>query len=188
MTPEPARLELTEDALAQLITTYVQHHTAAVSQDQRRQRHRTAAGPVGDPASVERAACWLRMVSIVEIYVEALLKQLDGERTGRAARGWADVTAALKQRHDVGLHAIAMWDELDACFLVRNAIAHGLGRFTAKQIETGVPRKTRVLGVPVRDGMVVITAASLDRCSQICQQFVAALDGHPRVVDHSHRR
>jgi hypothetical protein len=71
MTPEPARLELTEDALAQLITTFVQHHTAAVSQDQRRQRHRTAAGPLGDPASVERAACWLRMVSIVEIYVEA---------------------------------------------------------------------------------------------------------------------
>jgi hypothetical protein len=188
MTPDPARLEITEDTLAQLITTYVQHHTAAANYDRRRQRHRTTAGPMGDPASVERAACWLRMVSIVEIYVEALLKQLDGERTGRAARGWADVTAALKQRHDIDLHAIASWDKLDACFLVRNAVAHGLGRFTAKQIETAVPRKIRILGVPVRDGMVAITAESLDGCSRICQQFVAALDGHPRIVTRSRSR
>ncbi|MCO1597653.1 hypothetical protein M8C17_21100 [Micromonospora sp. RHAY321] len=188
MTPDPARLELTEDALAQLITTYAQHHAAAAGQDRRRQRHRTTTGPMGDAASVERTACWLRMVSIVEIYVEALLKQLDGERTGRAARGWADVAAALKQRHDIDLHAIASWDKLDACFLVRNAVAHGLGRFTAKQIETAVPRKIRILGVPVRDGMVVITAESLDGCSRVCQHFVADLDGHPRAVIQSHPR
>jgi hypothetical protein len=188
MTSNPAKLRLTEEALTELITAYVRHEATAGTYLLRKQRQRTMASPMGDPALAERAACWLRMVSIVEIYVEALLKYLDGNRAGRAPGGWAVVVTALKQRHGIDLRAFALWEKLDACFLVRNAVAHGLGRLTAKQIETEVPRKIRVLGVPVRDGAAVITTECLTVCSTICREFVVALDAHPQVVIRSDAR
>src|ERR1700754_348241 len=99
MTGDPPRLKLTEDALEELITTYTRHNSAGAGQDRDRvpQRHLVAARPRGDPAAAERAACWLRIVSTVEIYAEALLKQLDGDTRGRTPGGWSDVVSFLHQ-------------------------------------------------------------------------------------------
>ena len=184
MTPESWTLQLTEDALAELITTHARH--TAASGDPRperfRQRHLVTAGLMGGRATAERAACWLRMVSIVEIYGEALLRHLDGDSPGRTPGSWSDVAKFLKQRHDIDVHDLAGWDSLETCFLVRNAVAHGLGRFTAKQIEKAVPQTVRGIGVPVRDGMAMITVASLDACAETCRTFISDLDAHPRVI------
>jgi hypothetical protein len=56
-------LAITEDAVEQLVTTLGRHRSS----------HGTAA---------DRAACWLRLVSITEIYAETLLGHLDGANPG----------------------------------------------------------------------------------------------------------
>ncbi|MFD6263014.1 hypothetical protein ACFWFK_17970 [Micromonospora chalcea] len=180
MTPEPVTLKITEDALEELITTYARHTASAAGRLRDRPRHR--AGLDRDAASADRAACWLRMVSIVEIYTEALLRHLAGEVPGRAPGGWSDVIGLLRRRHNIDVADISAWERLEACFLVRNAVAHGLGRFTAKQLEKEAPRKMRVIGVPVRDGKVVVTAASLAHCLETCREFITTLDTHPQVT------
>ncbi|GIJ19388.1 hypothetical protein [Micromonospora lutea] len=180
MTPEPVTLKVTEDALEELITTYARHTATAAGRSRDRPRHRVNLD--SDAASADRAACWLRMVSIVEIYTEALLTHLAGEAPGRAPGGWSDVIGLLRRRHNIDVADLSAWESLEACFLVRNAVAHGLGRFTAKQLERETPRKMRVIGVPVRDGMVVITATSLAHCFETCREFITKLNTHPQVT------
>jgi hypothetical protein len=180
MTLEPVMLDITEDTLEQLITTYARHTAATTGRTQDRSPRRYRDGIVGDTAAADRAACWLRLVSIVEIYAETLLRRLSGEELGRAPGGWNDVTIALKRRHDIDVTAVEGWARFEACVIVRNAVAHGLGRFTAKQVEKELPRKMRVIDVPVRDGAVVITPEVLAGCAETCRVFVTALDAHPR--------
>jgi hypothetical protein len=180
MTLEPVMLGITEDALEELVATYARHNATPSGRPSGRSLRRFRDGFVGDIAAADRAACWLRQVSIVEIYVETLLRHLSGERPGRAPQGWSDVTKSLKRHHSLDLTAVEGWTELDACFTVRNAVAHGLGRFTARQIENDKPRTVRLIGVAVRDGMVVITPDALGRCAEICRLFVTALDASCR--------
>ncbi len=179
MNLERVMLDITEDALEELITTYVRHNATKPGRTQDRSLHRYRERVVGDTAA-DRAACWLRLVSIVEIYAETLLRRLSGEQPGRAPRGWSDVTDSLRRHHNIDVGVVAQWARLDACFTVRNAVAHGLGRFTARQVEKGEPRKVRVIDVPIRDGAVVITAEALADCAETCRAFVAALDAHRR--------
>jgi hypothetical protein len=177
---EPVMLDITEDALEELITTYARHNATTTGRPPDRSVRRHRDGIVGDAAATDRAACWLRLVSIVEIYAEALLRRLSSEQSGRAPRGWSDVTESLKRGHNIDVAAVEGWTRLDACFTVRNAVAHGLGRFTARQVEKAEPRKMRLIDVPVRDGAVVITPEALAGCAETCRVFVTALDAYPR--------
>ncbi|MER7893556.1 hypothetical protein ABTX15_27450 [Micromonospora sp. NPDC094482] len=180
MSLEFVMLDITEDALEELITTYVRHAATTTSRAPDRSLGRYRDGIVSDTAAADRAACWLRLVSIVEIYAETLLRRLFGEQPGRPPGGWGEVKGSLKRDHSIDVTAVEGWARLDACFTVRNAVAHGLGRFTARQIEKGEPRKMRLIGVPVRDGRVVITPESLASCFETCRAFVTALDAYPR--------
>jgi hypothetical protein len=65
-------------------------------------------------------------------------------------------------------------------------IAHGLGRFTAKQLKRhgatpgSLSREMRAIGVAVRDASAVITAEALAGCAGICRDFVTGLDARSR--------
>jgi hypothetical protein len=179
MTIESWTLQITEDTLEELITTYTRHKTVVASYRGRPQYHH---GSGAETMSADRAACWLRMVSIVEIYTEALLRHLDGEAPGKVPNGWGDVTRFLKQRHHLDVEGLTSWERYDASRLVRNAVAHGLGRFTASQLEKKASGKVRAIGIPIRDGMVVITASSLADCAETCRTFITELDAHQQVI------
>lgn len=180
MSLEPVMLDITEDALEELATTYARHNATTPRRPPDRSGRRYRDGIVGDTAAADRAACWLRLVSIVEIHAETLLRRLSGEQPGRPPGGWSQVKESLRRHHNIDVVALEGWARLDACFTVRNAVAHGLGRFTARQIENGAPRKMRLIGVPVRDGGVVITPEALASCAETCRVFVTALDACPR--------
>ncbi|WNM37566.1 hypothetical protein RMN56_20645 [Micromonospora halotolerans] len=173
-------LDITEGALEELTTTYARHNATTTGRPPARSLRRYRDGIVGDAAAADRAACWLRLVSVVEIYTETLLRRLSDEQPGRAPRGWSDVTESLKRHHNIDVAAVEGWARLDASFTVRNAVAHGLGRFTARQIEKGEPRKMRLIAVQVRDGAVVITPEALAACAETCRVFVTALDACSR--------
>ncbi|WP_346125519.1 hypothetical protein [Micromonospora coerulea] len=173
-------LDITEDALEELITTYARHIATTTGRTPDRSLRRYRDGIVSDTAAADRAACWLRLVSIVEIYAETLLRRLSGEVPSRPPGGWNDVAQGLKRRHNIDVTAVEGSARLEACIIVRNAVAHGLGRFTAKQVEKELPRKMRLIDVPVRDGAVVITSDALAGCAETCRVFVTALDAHPR--------
>ncbi|MEU7779190.1 hypothetical protein [Micromonospora parva] len=179
MNPDQPRLTITEDALEELHRTYSLHAASRPSLPRTQNPGYRSTGVTSSPT--EQAACWMRMISTTEIYTEALLKHLDAERPNPAPRGWTDVIGSLKQRHQIDATGIPGWSRLEAYILVRNALAHGLGRFTAHQQARGVPRKVRAVGVPVRDGMVVVTAIAMAGCAATCSRFMTALDAHPRV-------
>jgi hypothetical protein len=179
MNPDQPRLKITEDALEELHRTYALHAASPTSLPRVQAPGHRSSGSVSSPA--EPATCWMRMISTIEIYTEALLKHLDADQTNPAPRGWGDVIGSLRQRHQLDTTGIPGWSQLEACILVRNALAHGLGRFTAHQLAKGVPRKIRAIGVPVRDGMVMVTATAVAGCAVTCSGFITALDAHPRV-------
>ncbi|KAB8178335.1 hypothetical protein [Microbispora catharanthi] len=169
-------LDITENALEELIATYARHITTTAGRRPGRPLRRFRDDTVGDTAAADRAACWLRLVSIVEIYVETLLRRLDGKEAGKAPRGWDDVVKALKTRHAIDASDAEGWAKLESCIIVRNAVAHGLGRFTPNQLKQEKPRKVRLIDVPVRDGAVVVTSEALAGCVETCRGFVTALD------------
>jgi hypothetical protein len=175
-------LDITEDALEELITTYARHNVTTTGRPPDRSLRRYRDSIVGT-AAADRAACWLRLVSIVEIYAETFLRRLPNEEPSRAPGGWGDVKESLKRRHNIDVVAVEGWARFDACIIVRNAVAHGLGRFTAKQVEKELPRKMRLIGVPVRDGGVMITPEALAGCVETCRVFVSALDTYSGPVN-----
>lgn len=181
MTLEPVTLDITEDALEELITTYVRHTVTATGGPTSRSLRRYRDGIAHDTAQADRIACWLRLVSIVEIYAESVLLRLSNGLPGGKLNGWDSTKKLLKQSHGVDVESVDGAKKMEACFVVRNSVAHGLGRFTAHQLAKELPRTIRILGVAVRDGEIAVTPEALRTCVSICQSFVNALDAQAQV-------
>ena len=180
---EPVMLAVTEDALVELAITYARQHTLLNHRMADQPRHGYRGMSTADTSAADRAACWLRLVSVTEIHAENLLRHLDGGTQEKPPSQWAHIKDGLKKRHLIDVALLGGADQVEACFLVRNAIAHGLGRFTNNQLQPkkdgkrkGLVRPLRSIGVHLRDGAVVITPAALTRCRDTCRTFVAALD------------
>ena len=180
---EPVMLAVTEDALVELAITYARHQTLLNHRMAYQPQHGYRGMSTAAAAAADRAACWQRLVSITEIHAENLLRHLDGGTQEKPPSQWAHIKEGLKKRHLIDVDLLGEADQLEACFLVRNAIAHGLGRFTNNQLQPkkdgkrkDLLRPLRSISLHLRDGAVVITPAARTRCRDTCRTFVAALD------------
>jgi hypothetical protein len=190
MTLDPVMLAITEDALAELAITYTRHQSLMNQQTAGPTRQGRRDSSVADTTTTDRAACWLRLVSITEIHAENLLRHLDDGTQDKPPANWGPVKTGLKDRHSIDVTLLDSYTPLEACFLVRNAIAHGLGRFTDNQLHpkkdgkrTELRRPLRSIGVHLRDGAVVITPAALTICRDTCRAFITTLDNRrPRTT------
>ena len=180
---EPVMLAITEDALTDLAITYSRQHTLISDRPAHRDRSGHRDLSTADTTVADRTACWLRMVSITEIHAENLLRHLDHGTRQSPPRTWPQIKECLRNSHHIDVAALGSAADLEACFLVRNAIAHGLGRFTDNQLRpkrdgtrTDLRRPLRSIGVNLRDGAVAITPNALTRCHDTCRTFITALD------------
>ncbi len=190
MTLGPVMLAITEDALAELAVTYTRHQALMTQRTAGRSRHGRRDVSVAGTTAADLAACWLRLVSITEIHAESLLRHLDDGTQDKAPANWAQVKKGLNDRHGVDVTLLDSADPLEACFLVRNAIAHGLGRFTDNQLQPKkdgrrmeLRRPLRSIGVHLRDGAVMISPAALTVCHDTCRTFITTLDNNRRPGD-----
>ena len=184
--------EVTEAAVSHLYSTYLDHINfwGDIPPRGRILRSSTALGAY-DSNSASKQGCFLRMISIVEAYVDIITSSLFRERTPsthdlvrllvknaelRASTTWQDRKDALAQYHQIRLGEFIRWSELDAGIEVRNAIAHGLGQLTPRQREGKAVSKIPQIGVTVRDGSVIVNNHSLRLCRDVCIEFVRYLD------------
>ena len=146
-----APLAITEEAQRLIRTTASDFN--ALTAAARRGRHGTSSSfGLYDFDQVRNQSAYLRLVSIVEAYVDTCSSHLFESRTsGRDAfvralvnevrdaslRGWEERKAAFKTYHGVTLGECSRWSDIDAAREVRNSIAHGLGRLTGSS-QSGV--------------------------------------------------
>lgn len=185
--------EVTEAAIQYLHSTYLDHLQTAQSIAPVRGRVLMSGTALGlyDIESASKQGCFLRLISVVEAYVDTVSGALFRENTPtthelvrrlvenaelRASTTWQERIAAFQAYHLIRLGGLARWSELDAGIEVRNAIAHGLGQLTPRQRNGVTSGKLSQIGVSLRDGYVVITIESLRRCCEVCVEFIASLD------------
>lgn len=185
--------EVTEAAIQYLHATYLDHVRAmsATPQMPGRVLRNASIFGVSDAYSASRQSCFLRMISVVEAYVDTVCAALFREKTPttdelvrrlvesaelRASTTWQERKEAYAKYHDISLGGLSRWSELDAGIAVRNAIAHGLGQLTPQQRTTATAQKMTQLGVTLRDGGVFITDTNLQRCRDVCIAFIHSLD------------
>jgi hypothetical protein len=186
-------LEVSEEAISLLHATYLDSADPSANTSLPRGRVLRSECALGayDVESSRRQGCFLRMISVVEAYVDivsehlfqeslpithALVRRLLDDVKLRASSTWNERKAAFSSYHKIQLGEFGRWSELDAGIEVRNSIAHGLGRLTPRQREAGIESKLSQIGVRIQDGSIVISSSSLERCRDVCIDFVRYLD------------
>jgi hypothetical protein len=144
-----------------------------------------------DHVAVRRESCYIRLISIVESYVDMasserlrvdyvsttpLLRMLIEDVDLTAVRGWPDRERTFSRYHVTPLKKVSQYDKLKAGTDVRNAIAHGVGRLTPRQRNQKTRKRIESVEVAVRDNCVVLTDLSMLTCLNYCRSFVSELD------------
>jgi hypothetical protein len=185
--------EITEAAENYLHATYLDHLQAASLMTPVRGRVIRTTTVLGayDAEAASRQGCFLRLISVVEAYVDLACDALFREKAPtandlvrrlvegaelRASTTWQERRDAFERYHNIRLGTLARWSELDAGIEVRNAIAHGLGQLTPRQRRSAAARKIHQIGVSSNDGRLLITEASLKQCRDVCVAFILSLD------------
>lgn len=187
------RQAVAEAAISYLHTTYLDLANSARDKSVSRGRilrSETALGSY-DAESARRQGCFLRLVSIVEAYVDVVAQSLFEENLPtehdlvrrlvedaglRASSTWSERKDSFVKYHGIRLTKFARWTELDAGIEVRNSIAHGLGKLTPRQRGSNAQSKMAKIDVAVQDGSVIVSDASLARCRDVCIEFVCFVD------------
>jgi len=188
-------MALTEEAQQLLAATYADFDRATPA---RRIGRMVGSGPLGayDSNRVRCESAYLRLISIVEAYVDSLCSELFRQQTShqgpmfralvaaaeaRASTNWDERKTAFNDYHSVSLSSCSRWSEVDAGIYVRNAIAHGLGSLTRRQRSQKVRSKIRSVDVAVVDNRLVLTDVALVRCLSFSNDFIRSIDTGVRL-------
>lgn len=184
------QLQVTEDALTLLASTLADSLTSPNVSEVGRIRMTTSLGAHGGSALRNEFAVF-RMVCIVEAYADEvssllfrnslscrshLFETLVKEAEARSTNTWDDRKSAFSAYHKLALTECTRWSEIDALIVARNAVAHGLGRLTARQRNAKAIGKLRTVGIDVIDGTLILNREVLKRCHQSSREFISSLD------------
>ncbi len=190
MTTLSPRHRLTEEALLLLVHTQGSLDTALVH---RRGLGRPGAGGrlLGAERQEEQYAL-LRYVSIAEAYLDAMSLQgvsgsvdpsvprqalLLNEWEISSTSTWPKREEAFKVYHGTALSSCAGYPALMAAVQVRNSIAHGLGRLTARQrTSPNLANRTKAINVVVGGGRMHLSDDTLTLVADACNAFIRDVD------------
>ncbi|WP_327100269.1 hypothetical protein OIE68_16760 [Nocardia vinacea] len=144
-----------------------------------------------DPRQIRFQSQYLRMVSIVEAYVDTVSEALFDRRVESldsffknlavaiqdiSSASWNERKNCFKAHHGFSLQSCSGWSEFDRAIDVRNSIAHGLGVVTKKQLDSNKDKKIRLAKVKITDGRIEVTKDSLRVCSTACAMLIKSID------------
>lgn len=185
-------LPLTEEALRLVRMTHADFSRSGLASGPLAGRH-TRHGALGhyNFREVRAQSHYLRMISIVEAYIDTLSGQLFDAKTAsldefykkladdagtKASSGWGDRKDGFKRFHGIALGLRDGWDVIDASIQVRNAVAHGLGGLTTRQRNAVTRAKIAKAGVSVSDNRILISQEALNKCFEACVAFILDVD------------
>lgn len=151
---------------------------------------RLASSPNLEMKQIQRQATLLRLVSITESFCASRLLSRSEESLPRdggpllsiiweeaaldATRTWESQKEAFKK----WLGAKPNWANLDGLAEARNAIAHGLGTLTRRQVKSHQSTMTKLsrTGISVTNDRLTLTEDDLSRAAVMCRELIAEVD------------
>lgn len=145
-----------------------------------------------DPSQWRQESAFFRIVSITESYLDALsihrftqsvdlsvttLSRLVEDVEISSTGTWRSREEAFKLHHQLQLSKCARWKELQAGIQVRNCLAHGLGRLTARQRRNSdLTKQVALLDVTIGGGRMHFGLDTLSKVTAACREFVCDVD------------
>lgn len=181
---------LTETALRLLVSAST-HFAAEHGPERREHSQRWSTGPA-DTAAVQGQAAIMRIVTIVETYLDALSRELLGEHVGShspttdlmvedialgATNTWTSREDIYRRYHRLKLRDLAGWKAIQAAVQIRNASAHGLGQLTQRQIgDQNIRTLLDQVDATIVDGRIHLGDESLIKIRTVAREFMNAVD------------
>lgn len=188
-TPVPQVLSAEAEAASALLFRTLGAHRAAVAALRPPSRPRLRAAPYGDPVQDRCQATLVRLLSITEAFASELSREVDrAVARGRSATAAKVADEAVirgtstwqeqKKSYKDWLGVDEDWKAVERLAEARNAVAHGLGKLTRRQLrsEQSVKSKLKGAGITVDDNRVVLTDDSLAAAASACRDFIERLD------------
>ncbi len=188
--PDLQALSTNAESASGLLFRTLGAHRAAVAalKPQPRSRLRTSAD--GDPFQDRCQATLIRLLSITEAFAAEMLSEEVDRAVGdsrnataakvaddaiiRATGTWQD----QKQSYKEWLAINEDWKAVERLAHARNAVAHGLGKLTRRQMrkEQSVKDQLKAAGITVVDNRIVLSDESLTEAAFACREFIERLD------------
>jgi hypothetical protein len=178
-----------EAASALLFRTLGAHRTA-IAALKPRSHSRLRTSPDDDQVQDRCQSTLVRLLSITEAFAsDTLAREVEAEVRGaqsatatrladeavlRATGSWPEQKKAYKEW--LGINED--WKAVERLAEARNAVAHGLGKLTRRQLRSEQSVRTKLLeaGIQLTDGKVILSDASLAEAAAACRGFVERLD------------
>ena len=185
-----ARLALSEAAIA--LIRHAESNNASGLPMPRPRILTNAMGASTDPAAWLREAALIRLVSVIEAYVDAvsmyrmnavigagapLVSLLVGDFERASNGSWGDRHDAYKRYHGISLRSLSGWQPINAGIHVRNCLLHGLGNLTARQRDmTTLAVSLKLIDVTIGGNRMHLSGSTVAKVAAGCEHFVGALD------------
>ncbi|MEU0151542.1 hypothetical protein [Micromonospora fulviviridis] len=189
-TPVPQVPSADAEAASALLFRTLGAHRSAVAALKPRPRPRLRTAPDGDPIQDRCQATLVRLLSITEAFASDMLsREVDRSVVGtgnatatkvadeaviRGTSSWQDQQKSYKD----WLGVREDWKAVERLAEARNAVAHGLGKLTRRQMrsENSVKSKLKAAGITVEDNRIVLSDDSLAAAASACRDFIERLD------------
>lgn len=145
-----------------------------------------------DPRDLALHAGFLRLVSVTEATLDSLAVELTErsvpntdevvrllmlEKELAAQTTWEARRRVFKRHHHVDIRRCDEYDRVEGAIEARNAIAHGLGRLTTRQVQSQETAKRLArVGVATVNRWIALRREHLEQCSDYTAAFLRSVD------------
>lgn len=178
------------EAASALLFRTLGAHRAAVAALRPRPLPRLRVSPDGDPVQDRCQGTLVRLLSITEAFASDMLSR----EVDRAVAGARNATAT-KVADEAVIRGTSTWQEQKKSYKdwlgvdedwkaverlaeARNAVAHGLGKLTRRQLrsERSVKSKLKAAGITIDDNKIVLSDDNLATAASACRDLIERLD------------
>jgi hypothetical protein len=177
-----------EDASALLFQTLGAHRTASGLRPHRPPR--LPSGTIPDAEQIQCQSTLVRLLSITESFASELLMREIDKAAARAESVsidhiWQDAairgTGTWSEQQNAYANWLGVkenWKVVERLAEARNAVAHGLGTLTRRQLrnEASVRNKLKEAGITLAGVRVVLSDAALSSAAADCRDLIHRLD------------
>lgn len=181
--------ERAEDAIRLIFYTLGSHRSYVARMPKPRIRGRLAPKKQ-DTVQIQRQATLLRLVSITESFCAGRLIARAEESIGAPGsqvmthvweRASLDATGTWEAQKDAYRKWLGVkpdWQVLDGLAEARNAVAHGLGALTRRQVKSHASTMTKInrTGIAVIDDVLILSDNDLLSAARACRDLISEVD------------
>lgn len=190
--PDAVRFELSETALA-LIRHATHDITQTVVAARQPGRMLTAVGGAStDPRDWLEQTAMLRLISVIEAYVDAVSMHRMGLAVDQSntlvallvsdfelvsSGTWQERHNTYEKYHCFSLRSCSGWDVILAGIHVRNCLMHGMGALTAKQrADTKLNVAVKPLDVSIGSNRMYMGRQTVSKLGMACESLIGHVD------------